>query len=109
MVPARPGLSPGISAHEHDGVHRDLFVLSGVPRVLGRYAVEDVARTRTTAGVGPARTAPGRAFVATERLVIDVASRQSAWESSSFVVATTRHFLRRSRCRHVSRTCARRM
>ena len=38
-----------------------LFVLSGLPRVLGRYAVELVAHTRTTAGARAARTAPGRA------------------------------------------------
>ena len=99
LAPSDSGLPPGITEHDiTTDQHGSVLVLSGVPRALGSYAVELVARAAGTAGTGPGRVGPnstgsgvtgsGPALLATQRLVIDVAPRVSVWESSSFTFAT---------------------
>ena len=94
LAPSDSGLPPGITAHEAGSEqHGNVLVLSGVPRALGSYAVELVARQVGTTATGPGSagsgiTGPGPARLATQRLVIDVAPRVSVWESSSFAFAT---------------------
>jgi len=100
LAPRGSGLPPGITEHEIKSEQRgSVLVLSGVPRSLGSYTVELLARTAGTAGTGSGRAGPNStgsgvtgsrpALLATQRLVIDVALRVSVWESSSFTFATT--------------------